>query len=1102
MAADQDLLFGLLALQNGLINQGQLLAAFQAWTLERSKSVADHLEARGDLTSSRRAVLEALAAVHLDAHGGDVEKSLAAVSPGESIRESLARLGALEISATLLRVGSADGSTEYGDPDRTTSFGVGSATSDGQRFQILRPHARGGLGEVFVARDTELNREVALKQILDHHAGDQGRRARFMLEAEITGGLEHPGVVPVYGLGMYPDGRPYYAMRFIRGESFKQAIDRFHADSPLPMGEGGRRPGEGSSHDPAMGERGRRPGEGSSHDPGRRSLALRNLLRRFLDVCNVIDYAHSRGVLHRDIKPANVIVGKFGETLVVDWGLAKAVGRSDPPTVSEERTLVPSLSSGSAETLPGSALGTPAYMSPEQAAGDLERLGPRSDVYSLGATLYCLLSGVPPYQGKPGEVLRAAQDGVFLPPRQRDPGIDPSLEAVCLKAMAPEPENRYPGARALAEDVERWIADEPVSARREPVFARLARSARRHRTSVAALGLAMITAVVLLAISNVLVTNAQRATARALARVKQEQGRTALALRRADANFRHARQAVDDYFTTVSEDLLLDEPGMQPLRNKLLRSALTYHEMFLKERAGDPGVELEVAESHRRYAELCIYTGRVDDPLPHLQIARERFEHLARQHPESPVYRRGLARTLSDTGIALTRKKSQREEALHDHRAAIAIYEELLRSQPDDSTILEDLASTVAELGERVSEQLGGSEEAARLIERARRILEHLIAEQPDSLRHRLKLAALYDKLYGSLIGNQRRQDEALHSSDEALRIYNELLQRAPRSPRFQVKVGTIHDTRGILYTRRNKLPEAILEAQQARKILADVVRTNPENETYRVFLANAAMRLGLDFVNAGASPEALGPLREACDAYEHILKVRPGEIALQSYAITSQGKLGEALANLGRYDESAVAYKRAVELAANVSRQDPSNVFVRGALAGVKFAHAVSLTRSGRHHEDAIAAYEEFRSIRRELFGGENISHGDPGVVEAALVSMGYSLRELGRVKEAERAVNEAIRSLGNDANPFYELARYDARGAQRLAAAGGDPRAVDALARKALAALQKAVTLGFSDRSGVQEVGDRFQLRDRPEFQIVLLDLVFPRDVFARGD
>ena len=230
-AADRHLLFGLLALQNGLINQGQLVAAFQAWTLDKSRSLADHLEARGDLDADDRAAVEALVAHHLKRHGGDVEKSLAAVPAGKSTRESLARIGDPDIDATLGHVASAHVSTDDGDVDRTASYAVGTATSDGQRFRVLRPHARGGLGAVFVALDAELNREVALKQILDHHADDPTSRQRFLIEAEITGGLEHPGIVPVYGLGTYGDGRPYYAMRFIKGDSLKEAIERFHGDA-------------------------------------------------------------------------------------------------------------------------------------------------------------------------------------------------------------------------------------------------------------------------------------------------------------------------------------------------------------------------------------------------------------------------------------------------------------------------------------------------------------------------------------------------------------------------------------------------------------------------------------------------------------------------------------------------------------------------------------------------------------------------------------------------------------------------------------------------------------------------------------------------------
>ena len=241
VATVKNLLFGLLALQNGLINQGQLVAAFQAWTLDKARGLAEHLISRGDLDADDRAAVEALVERHWQKHGGDADKSLASILAGRLICEKLAGLGDLDINASLSHFVSGSTEPDTGlNPDRTASYAVGTATSDGQRFRVLRPHAHGGLGGVFVALDVELNREVALKQILDSHADDPVSRQRFLLEAEVTGGLEHPGIVPVYGLGTYTDGRPYYAMRFIRGDSLKEAIDRFRAD-PAVQTDPGRR---------------------------------------------------------------------------------------------------------------------------------------------------------------------------------------------------------------------------------------------------------------------------------------------------------------------------------------------------------------------------------------------------------------------------------------------------------------------------------------------------------------------------------------------------------------------------------------------------------------------------------------------------------------------------------------------------------------------------------------------------------------------------------------------------------------------------------------------------------------------------------------------
>jgi WD40 repeat protein len=337
------------------------------------------------------------------------------------------------------------------------------------RYHPFRLLGRGGLGEVFLARDRELGREIALKEIQACHSGSAESRERFLLEAEVTGRLEHPGVVPVYGLGSYPDGRPFYAMRVIRGDSLQQAIDRLYSDGKI--------------------------------DPRKRDLELRQLLGRFIVVCNAIAYAHSKGVLHRDLKPANIMLGPFGETLVVDWGLAKVLGRDESGSSA-------SLAAGPASpemTQEGAVLGTPAYMSPEQAAGRISELGPAADVYSLGATLYHLLTGGAPFAGLSVlQVLFAVQEGRFLAPRAVRASVPPALEAICLKAMARRPDDRYTSARVLADDLDRWLADQPVSAWKEPWTVRLRRWVARHRTLVTATAAALVVAVVGLGLSSIL----------------------------------------------------------------------------------------------------------------------------------------------------------------------------------------------------------------------------------------------------------------------------------------------------------------------------------------------------------------------------------------------------------------------------------------------------------------------------------------------------------------------------------------------------------------------------------------------------------------------
>jgi serine/threonine-protein kinase len=267
-AAYRDLLLGILALQTGFISQDALGAALRGWGPERRQPLGQLLVEQGALSQDAYALLPPLVEKHLQSHGGAADKALAAVGAVSAVREALRQIPDPELQAHLATLTPAP-KTDL-DPHATLPPRAAPPAA-GQRFRILRPHAKGGLGEVFVAHDGELHREVALKQIQTEHADHPDSRARFLMEAELTGGLEHPGIVPVYGLGVYPDGRPFYAMRFIKGDSLKEAIERFHK------------------------------GDQRGSDPGQRALELRELLGGFLDVCNAIDYAHSRGVLHRDL---------------------------------------------------------------------------------------------------------------------------------------------------------------------------------------------------------------------------------------------------------------------------------------------------------------------------------------------------------------------------------------------------------------------------------------------------------------------------------------------------------------------------------------------------------------------------------------------------------------------------------------------------------------------------------------------------------------------------------------------------------------------------------------------------------------------------------
>jgi eukaryotic-like serine/threonine-protein kinase len=1020
--ADRQLLFGLLVLQNRIINQGQLVAAFQAWTLDKARSLADHLETRGDLTGAKRALLEALAEVHLEAHGGDVLKSLTAVSAGEATRASLTRIGDRELDTTLGHVGSAHGSTVDGGGDGTTSYAVGSATSDGQRFRVLRPHARGALGAVFVALDSELNREVALKQILDHQADDPVSRQRFLIEAEITGGLEHPGIVPVYGLGTYADGRPYYAMRFIRGDSLKEAIEQFHADAEL------------------------------KRDPGRRSLELRKLLRRFLDVCNAIDYAHNRGVLHRDIKPSNIIVGTYGETLVVDWGLAKPLGRAEPGVPSRERPLVLSEASGSTETLPGSALGTPAYMSPEQAEGDLERLGPRSDIYSLGATLYSVLTGKPPVEGRDlRAVLGAVKKGEFSKPRKLDPSIDKALEAVCLKAMALKPEDRYATPRALADDIEHWLADEPVKAYPERRLERLGRWLRQHRTWTYAAVAALIGISLAATIGVVVVDRARR--------------REAVVRKEAETNFNMALKAVEDYLTSVSENTLLkqqDSVDIRGLRQELLNTALKYYKNFVDQRNKDPNLRQQLANAYFRVGEITQeidsrveaieafhsaqiiwealaaadpqnheFRGRLADchlaigkqkgaigdlqgALTSLSRARDILEPLAARHVDRARYQSRLADCYSEIGIIQGRLQSG-DQGLASLEKARAIQNSLIARYPEEMSYRQELAAIINVLGFVYSKRLE-SAEAIRCFEEVQEICQSLLEQvttgpKPVQL---LNLLALSHYNIASIHIANRQFDKALESLEKSLKSRPELVAAHPSVTRFRENLGESYEVIADIQHKAHQDDKAFSSLQTSIDILEKLVETHPDRARHHGSLGRSFNALGYLHDEQRHNRLAIPAFEKAVKEQERAIAQSPDDDEFKILLINHLGNLGEQYVDLGQVDRGLPYYRRGIQIRRQLLTTRPE-----------KRAYLLDLAEEfstfgniQRHAGDSTAARESFFDGRTLLERCESATPGD-GVVQvrlgAALIREASALGDLRELEKARTLLERAVKTLSD---------------------------------------------------------------------------------------
>jgi len=843
------------------------------------------------------------------------------------------------------------------------------------RFRILRPHARGGLGEVFIARDAELNRDVALKEIQARFADDSDSRSRFVLEAEVTGGLEHPGIVPVYGLGQYEDGRPYYAMRFIRGDSLKEAIELFHRAA------GQRAPSSGHGTSDST------PSQSTLPALAFQSVEFRTLLGRFVDVCQAISYAHSRGVLHRDLKPGNIMLGKYGETLVVDWGLAKVQDNEDSTQASGEGVLRPSSGSGITPTMFGSVIGTPGYMPPEQAMGQLDQLGPTSDVYSLGATLYHVLTGRSAFRGDDyNALLENVKAGRFEPPRGLQGNLPRSLEAVCLKAMSLESANRYSTPQLLADDIERYLADEPVSAFAEPVMTRSLRWARKHRTvTTATAAVVLVLAVSLGMFSTILSskntelrkTNSQLAEAN----IRERDAKTLAQTNESIA--RRQSQLALYTLTAVVSDVQAGLDGLAggtDIRRRILKTALEKMESVSTQYIQQSSIDSSTWLALNELGEVINEFGNQPSSNP--------------ADGGGPDSAAAMTSTITDEQSSATRMA----ESLF--LRALEIARQLHKNHPDDAETQRKLTVSLDHLG-HASTVLGKTDEALLYVEEGLQIRRGMLTADPDNVAKQRDLSSSFEQL-GDVLLELGRTEEALTLFQDKLRIARQLVEADSLKPDYQQNLTIALDRLGDVFLKTGHTDDALTHYQEAWIVSKALADSHPEDTRHQTTCWISSTTLADVFLILGKTEEAIAQFQEGANVCRRMAAVDPRDAEKQRYLAIAVNRIGNVLMIQGRLDDARMQLQEGLQISQALAAADQNNVLYQRDLT-VSYELLGRIALSLNETELARTHSENSVKVTRAL------SESDPNNSQK-LRDLAISLERLGQVSLALGKTDDAI--------------------------------------------------------------------------------------------
>jgi tetratricopeptide (TPR) repeat protein len=907
----------------------------------------------------------------------------------------------------------ADGPLPAPDGAAGAHIAAGAA-SHAARYLLGEEIARGGMGVVHHATDTVLGREVAVKVLQQKYAPDSDMARRFTNEARITGQLQHPNIPAVHDLGVLPDGRPFLAMKLIKGETLKDLLQR--------------------RADPAEGQ-------------GR-------FVAAFEQVCQAVAYAHAHDVIHRDLSPANVMVGRFGEVQVMDWGLAKVLGLRPEEQTDPEETTAPTAvlnlqQSDDPFTRAGSVLGTPAFMPPEQAAGAVAAIGRHSDVFGLGAVLAVVLTGRPPFLADTSELARvkAAQGDVGECFARLDAcGAEPELVVLCKRCLAPRPEERPADAGAVAKAVAalRAAADERaqraelerVKAEGEAreATARAAEQRQRRRLLLAASG---IIALVLLAGLSVSLGQMLRALqAEATANTHAEQARL-----NAEEAERNAQQA-----------------------------------------------RLNAEEAERNAQQARDERDAKDRALKAEQQARQ---------DETKARQQAFAALRSMTTDVVERKFAQGAVLTADDRAflrgIIAQFDAFAEIKGDDA----DSRAVRAEGRFRVGTmryRLGELHEAEQDFDQALRIRKQLAADVPSRPEFRQDLAnSHYNR--GFLLRATGRLEEAEKDLDQALRIRKQLAADFPSHPEFRQDLANSHKSRGILLRATGQLKGAEQDFDQAMSILKQLTADFPSRTEFRQDLAMSHHNRGTLLIITGRLKEGKQDLDQAVSLFKQLTADFPSRPELRHQLAASHNSRGVLLKETGRLKEAEQDYDQALSIYKQLTADFPNQPDHRNDLAGTcgnlaslhqqqgSWTAAKRLLLEGRpHHLAALKAnprHPTYRQFYRNYLSVLTRVHA--GLLEQEeAVRTAETCRDLGW--NAPGDAYEAACSLSKCAPIVARHDKLDDKRRKEAAQLYGDA---------AMKLLRDAVSKGCRNVAHMRKDPDLDPLRQRADFQKLIAEL-----------